>query len=170
MTSRRSAPKMDPAERAQRERLIAVARTWLATPFHDCAAIKGAGVDCGMFIKASFEEAGLITDVDLGDYSPQWYLHRNDELYLSAIGNRMIEINEADAIAGDIVLYKFGRCFSHGGIIIVPGWPKIIHAYRQIGCVTISDGSQGVLAQNERGVPRERKFFRLASWTPPRSG
>ena len=34
---------------------------------------------------------------------------------------------------GDIALFKFGRVFSHGAIVIE--WPRLIHAYWAIGVV-----------------------------------
>lgn len=169
MPARMRVHSIDKAEQAQRDRVVDIAHSWLRTPFHDGASIKGAGADCATFIKAVFEEAGLTTGIDIEAYPPQWYMHGNDEIFLNAIAGCSNEIRERDAIAADIVLYKFGRCFAHGGIVFEPGWPRIIHAVRRIGCVAIGEGNQGILAQNERGIPRERRFFRLASWAPPRS-
>jgi uncharacterized protein YijF (DUF1287 family) len=54
---------------------------------------------------------------------------------------------------GDVVLYRIGRCFAHGGIVVEPGWPTIVHAYARAGRVLLDDGSAGDLAR------RERKFF-----------
>ena len=58
----------------------------------------------------------------------------------------------AEPLPGDIVLYKFGRCFSHAGIVIA--WPQIIHSYRGLG-VVYGEGDGGVF------VGRDRKFFSL---------
>jgi cell wall-associated NlpC family hydrolase len=34
---------------------------------------------------------------------------------------------------GDIALFKFGRVFSHGAVVVA--WPRLIHAYWAIGVV-----------------------------------
>jgi cell wall-associated NlpC family hydrolase len=51
---------------------------------------------------------------------------------------------------GDIALFRFGRTYSHGAI--VTEWPRLIHAYWQIGVVP-GDATQAPL----RG--RSVKFF-----------
>ncbi len=138
-----------------RQRVVDCARTWLRTPFHDCAAIKGVGVDCANLIAQVFEEAGLIPHVEIEPYSPQWFLHHSQELfigYVLAAGAR--EIDETQAMMGDVVMYKLGRCFAHGAIIVE--WPQqIIHAHKQSGLVLASGGFDADL------VDRQRRFFSL---------
>jgi cell wall-associated NlpC family hydrolase len=159
---------MDALERDARNAVIAAARTWLGTPYHDGASVKGHGVDCLFLVKCSFEEAGVIPPITVAPYSPQWYLHRSEELYLQGVLEHADEIDQVDAIPGDFVLYRFGRCFSHGAIIIDPGFPNIIHAYKQSKMVVVGEGDNGDLASETRksiSKPRVRKFFRPKSWS-----
>lgn len=145
---------MDERERAERGRVVAIARTWLGTPYHDHAKIKGAGVDCGQIIGATFEEAGIIDSFETGYYSPQWYMHKDGEEFvriLLSYGTH--EIEATDALPGDIVVYKFARSFAHGAIIVDPGFPRIIHAYKPAWGVIENDGAIGPLGA------RERRFF-----------
>lgn len=154
-------------ETMAREAVQTAALGWLRTPFHDNAAVKGAGVDCAMLIKAAFEEAGVITPEQLAPYSAQWALHNSVELFLAEVIKHANEIPEAQAQPADLVLYKFGRCMSHGAIVIEPGWPMIVHAFKQEGCVTKGPGDAGILGVEViRGVPRqrERRFFTMKSW------
>lgn len=146
-------------ERQQRDRVVAVAHTYLRTPYVDCARVKGHGADCATLFAMIYEEAGMIDHVDIPHYSPQWYLHRSEELFLEILRRYMAEIEEAAAVAGDSVIYKFGRCFSHGGVLIEPGWPAIIHAHKNSGCVVLGEGLGGELAS------RDRKFFRPFAWS-----
>ena len=143
-----------------RERLevLRVARTWLGTPFHDQQKVKGAGVDCAQLIAAIFEEAGLIEVVDIGYYSPQWFLHRDEEKYLSYVLPRATEITEQNAKPADLVVFKIGRCFAHGAILTEEGWPNVIHAYKPDGIVVIGRADTGELGT------RERRFFRYSKW------
>lgn len=145
-------------EAEERAKVTAEARTWLRTPYRDCAMVKGAGVDCALLLKAVYEAAGLESPIEVEAYSPQWYLHRSDELYLNKVLERAREITEGEAQPADIVMYKFGRCFAHGAIIIEPGFPAIIHSFKQAGMVTLGDGLKGYLGD------RERRFFTRHRW------
>lgn len=147
---------MDEQEAADRARIVAVARSWLATPYHDCACVKGHGVDCAYLVKAIMEEAGLEPPIAVEPYSPQWFLHRSEEKYLSKVLERAVEIPEAQVLPGDVVLYRIGRCFAHGAVVVA--WPTIIHAHKQSGIVTLAEGDQGDLA----GLPR--RFFTRKQW------
>ena len=119
-----------------RDDVVSAARSWLGTPYHHRARVKGAGTDCGMILIAVFSEAGLIEDFDAGEYSPDWMMHRSQELYLQTVERYAKKVNR-EPQAGDIALFRFGRCISHGAI--VTEWPEIIHAYRPAGCVTIDN-------------------------------
>jgi hypothetical protein len=140
---------------AERQHVIEVARSWIMTPFHDCVAVKGAGVDCANLLAAVYAEAGVIKPVEIARYSPQWFLHRSEELFIGYVlraGGR--EIDERDVEMGDIAMFKLGRCFAHGAIII--NWPdRIIHAHAISRAVVYGSGWQGDLAE----VPR--RFFSL---------
>lgn len=140
---------------APRERVVSAARSWLRTPFHDCVAIKGIGVDCANLLAQAYEQAGIVGHVEIAPYSPQWFMHHSQELFVDYVlkaGAR--EITEGTAGMGDCVLYKIGRCFAHGGIIVE--WPReIIHAHKQSGAVVTSGGLDGDL----NGRPR--RFFSM---------
>jgi NlpC/P60 family putative phage cell wall peptidase len=149
---------MDDIEASARARVVAAARRWLSTPYHDGAMVHGHGVDCAMLARAVYAEAGVIPPIPIEPYSPQWYLHRSEEKYLAYVLDYSREIPEAEAQPGDIVLYQYGRCFSHGAIIVDPAWPSIIHAYKQARCVTLGEGKGGDLAV------RLRRFFTFKNW------
>jgi hypothetical protein len=118
---------MDEAE--ARDRVDAIAQTWLGTKFHDHARVKGAGVDCAQILLATFEEAGLIPPTNVGPYSAQFFLHSAEERYLGWVSKFAHEITLERVRHGDIALYKIGRCYAHGAIVVKPGWPHIIHAH-----------------------------------------
>lgn len=139
--------------------MLASAAAWLGTPFVDCASVRGAGVDCAMFVKAAFEGAGLEPPFTVPSYSPQWYLNGNQELWLPLLEGRAVEIEQKDLKPADLVLYKFGtRFFSHGALVDSKGWPNIIHAYRQTRMVTRDLGNQGLLARCAQ------KYFTHKAW------
>jgi cell wall-associated NlpC family hydrolase len=115
-------------ESAQRQAVISEAESWIGTPFHHQGRVKGrrGGVDCAMLLLEVFRGAGVITDDrTIPYYSQQWHLHRSDEKYLEmilAFGAREITTPQP----GDLAIWKVGRAFSHGAIVVL--WPEIIHA------------------------------------------
>jgi cell wall-associated NlpC family hydrolase len=135
----------------QRAAVVTEARTWLNTPYHHAARCKGAGVDCAMLPAAIYEAVGLIPAVAVDHYPPDWHLHRDVERYLEVVTGHAREV-AAPTGPGDFVLYRWGRCFAHGAIIV--DWPEIIHALIDVG-VVLDLGEAGRLAG------RDRRFFTL---------
>lgn len=145
------------SEQEQRESVITEAMSWLRTPHHNGSRLKGVGVDCGQFPLAVYEAAGMIPHTDTGRYSPQFHLSKDEEWYLKLCMKLGKEFAGPPA-RGDFVLYKVGRVFSHGAIVI--NWPHIIHSYVGLG-VTLDVGDQGWMAKLKNGDPRPIKFFTL---------
>lgn len=119
--------------------------------------VKGphGGVDCATLLKCVFRNAGIVQDFQVGTYSPQRFLHQSEEHYLEFVESYAREIDEGSAKPGDIVLYRIGKAYAHGAIIVDPGWPHIIHAYYAAHAVVRGIGNQGSL-----GRPvRKAKFF-----------
>lgn len=115
-----------------RQAIIEEAQQWIGTPFHHEARIKGAGVDCLMFLAEVYERVGIIPHVVPSHYPPDWFRHQDYERYLEGLVKYAREI-PGPPLMGDIALFKFGRTFSHGTIVVE--WPRVIHAYWAIGVV-----------------------------------
>lgn len=122
-----------------RAAVVACAISWLGTPFHDLGRLKGVGVDCAMFLAEVFCEAGIVDPVEIEPYSPQWHMNRSEEKYISYIEKFAIEIETDKPQPGDVLLYRFGRAFSHGAIVIE--WPLLIHS-RNPGGVQYEDAEK----------------------------
>jgi cell wall-associated NlpC family hydrolase len=137
----------------QRHQVSAIALSWVGTPFHDNAEIKGAGVDCARLLKRVWEESGLIECFTLPHYSPQHMAHLSEERFMGWVRKFAHEIKQDDARPADLVLYKIGKCYSHGAIIIEPGLPNIVHAWYPIRMVMRSKYLDGILG-DRRLAPR----------------
>lgn len=130
---------------------VAEAMTWLGTPYHHQGRIKGVGVDCGTLICEVYEKVGLIPHIIIPlDHPLDWHLHQSEEFYLKQVQKWCYEVEEPQP--GDIALYHFGKCISHGAIVVE--WPMIIHANLKCGAI-LQDGTKGSLACHLAG------FFRL---------
>lgn len=114
-----------------RQAVIEEAKTWIGTPYHHMAHVKGAGVDCGQLLVEVFHAVGLTPLLDLGQYPSDWHFHRSDEQYLKWVSDYATPVEVPKP--GDIALFKFGRCISHGAIVVE--WPLVIHAHLGIGCI-----------------------------------
>lgn len=153
----------------KRQEIVRVAKEWLRTPYHHHGKVKGAGADCAMFPLAVYQECGVLpADFKPPEYSMQWHLHRSDELYLQTIAPFVREYRVWPGIAGtkprpaDFVVFKFGRTFSHGAIVVE--WPLIIHSY-------IPHGVQlGNAMQDGELLGREMKFFEVKDAAQSASG
>ena len=170
---------------AQRRAVVEEARTWLRTPYHHMGRVKGAGVDCATLLAEVYARTGVVPALAIPFYPPDWHLHRNAERYLDFILAHAVEIDsrvaqgeadsrpspwcEAKPEPGDVAMWRFGKCFSHGAIVI--DWPVVIHAYAGKGCV-LEDTEKAQWLSRLAGRWRERatldarpvKFFTLKSW------
>ena len=114
------------------------------TPHRNGARVKGAGVDCGQYPIMVYSSLGLMEDPKPATYPRDFHLHRGEEFYLEYARAAAHELPEGSIPQkGDFALFKIGRVFSHGAIVIA--WPKIIHAYVKAG-VIYADADQGELA------------------------
>ena len=114
---------MTPQERSA---VIAESVTWLGTPYHHAACVKGAGVDCAYYLKGVFENARLVAPFEVKAYPNDWHLHRDEERYLAHVMERCVEV-VTEPQPADIALFRFGRCVAHGAIVVQ--WPRVIHSY-----------------------------------------
>lgn len=160
---------MSPAEIINQRRAVCTeALSWIGTPFHHAACVKGAGVDCA-HVGATFEKV-LGIKLQFPDfYSPQWHLHevatsdglRFVEIYIEGLlKNGFVEIVYNQKQSGDIILSKIGRTYCHGGIIV--GWPHVVQSE------SVPIGAGKVIKANAEAnwflSGRELKFFSWKEW------
>lgn len=129
-------------EAAERAAVWAEAMTWLGTPYHHRATIKGpdGGVDCARFPLRVYGDLGMIEPFDPVAYSPQWHLSQMAELYLDHVRRVAAEIPREAIRLGDFGVCKHGRTYSHGFIIGEP--PAVIHSTISGRCVHLGDMSR----------------------------
>ena len=161
---------LDAVEQAEREKVVREALTWLGTPYRICADVKGSGVDCGMLLVRVFVDTGICAPFDPRPYPEQWHLHQVAERYMGIVTHFAHEVEpppQRDLLPGDLILFKYGKVFSHGAIFI--GGPKymFIHCSRPLPCeATYLYSSPGFMRM-------EKKYFsvwpKIEGSLPPRS-
>lgn len=111
------------------------ARTWLGTPFHHQARLKGKGCDCLGLIVGVVDELGLTDEIGrlLSSYDEINYSKEPDGKYLiQKLENILDEVNPSEIKAGDLALFKMGNNPQHLAIITdYQGSLGMIHCYAQ---------------------------------------
>lgn len=137
----------------QRQNVVQEAISWQNTPYHHQANLKGVGVDCVMLMVEVYRTCGLIpASVDPRPYSYDWHMHRSEEVYLGGVEALADRVDVPQP--GDIALFQFGRCVSHGAIVIK--WPLVVHAFIENGAVVQTDISKSAAL-----TARLRGFYTL---------
>lgn len=115
-------------EQAQRAAVAQEALAWIGTPYHHHARIKGAGVDCAQLLCGVFEAQHLVPSIDTGFYAVDWHLHRNEELFSAWLARYAHAQPVGGPLQiGDVLIFKFGRTYSHGAIYVGDG--LLVHSY-----------------------------------------
>lgn len=120
------------------EKIAKAAMEYLGTPHMNMQKVKGRGIDCGMLLIASLEDAGLVKkgSIKIKPYSGEWALHHSEEWFLHYVEEYCEKVPQDDMKPGDFLLYQYGRCISHGGVYV--GNNTICHACIDFG-VILSD-------------------------------
>lgn len=134
-----------------RAALVAIARSWIGTPYRRRAMVKGAGADCATLLLGALRESGLVSLADASDelrrvFADDWFLHARDEEYKLRVLRHAEQLCECVAYrssnfdSGNILLIKTAgsRRYNHAGM--VTAWPRVVHAIAP--CVEECDASR----------------------------
>jgi len=143
-------------EAKQRKAVIEEAMSWIGTPYMQLGNHKGYNIDCSMLLVRCWVDTGVFEPFDPRPYPPEWHLHKSEERYLAWMEALSEEVSEPKP--GDVVLFRFGRCFSHGGIYVGDG--NIVHAFVYEGFCTKTEITSTQLMYMSNGVDiRPKKYF-----------
>ena len=116
-------------------RIVKAARSWIDTPYHDQASVKGVGCDCLGLIRGVWREVVGPEPMPVPPYSRDWGEAGPHEVLAEAARAAMIEIAVTEARTGDVVLFRMrqGAIAKHAGILT----PRncFIHAYERTGVI-----------------------------------
>lgn len=151
-------------QQAERQAVIEEAMTWLRTPYHHHARIKGVGVDCAQLPIAVYSVVGLI-EAPSPAYVHDWHLHRGEELFVDWVLRYAREIDRLAIQPGDLGLWRYGRTHSHGAIILPND--QVVHAVLGQG-VELGDLARDNDLMPEALGGRKARFFTLWGMTDGR--
>ncbi len=110
-----------------RQALVQEARSWLGTPYHHQARLKGVGVDCAGLPVGCARTLGLVAP----DFDVEPYPRRPDGVTLIAHCDRWAtRVELVNMAVGDMVVFKIARWPQHIGILAdwIHGGFSVIHA------------------------------------------
>lgn len=110
------------------DRIVALARAWIGTPYRHQASCRGAGCDCLGLIRGVWRDLYGAEPEAAPPYGMDWAEAETAELMRDAARRHLAEIVLSEVRAGDVLMFRMARGgpARHAGILSGPG--KIIHA------------------------------------------
>ncbi|WP_435874538.1 peptidase [Roseinatronobacter sp.] len=121
--------------------VIAAARSWLGTPYHDQASVKGVGCDCLGLARGVWREVVGPEPFPIPPYSRDWGESGPREVLADGARKMMLELPVADARPGALLLFRMmpRAITKHVGILTVSTSRTapdcFIHAYERLGVI-----------------------------------
>ena len=124
-----------PRKAADPVRVIAAARGWLGTPYHDQASVKGVGCDCLGLARGIWREVVGSETLPVPPYSRDWGEIGSREVLADSAARVLIRIDPAETGPGAVVLFRMreGAVVKHVGILTGPD--TFIHSYERLGVI-----------------------------------
>ncbi|MFQ8433710.1 peptidase [Amaricoccus sp. W119] len=125
----------DDAIPADPARVIAAARAWLGTPYHDQTSVPGVGCDCLGLARGVWRAVVGSEPADVPPYGRGWSEIGAREVLAEGARARMIEISLTDLQPGAVVLFRLrdGGVARHVGNLT--GETSFIHACERLGVI-----------------------------------
>ena len=108
-----------------KKHIVKTALLWRGVPYQHRGTTK-AGCDWTGLIIGVLQELGYLKGYILRKYAKDWNLHAGADDYLIREISK-IAVPVLTPAPGDIVLFKFGQCVAHAGIVIDKG--LFIHSH-----------------------------------------
>ncbi len=117
--------------------VVAAARGWLGTPYHDQASVRGVGSDCLGLVRGGWRELYGPEPMPIPPYSRDWGETGTLEVLAEAARSAMPELSPTELLPGALLLFRMrtGALAKHCGIVTEPD--RFIHAYERTGVVEV---------------------------------
>ena len=120
---------------ADSEAVIAAARSWLGTPYHDQASLRGVGCDCLGLARGVWRDLIGAEPQAIPPYSRDWGETGVREVLAEGARGMMIEIATAEISPGALVLFRMAPRAIAKHVGILTAHDRFIHAYDRLGVI-----------------------------------
>ena len=121
--------------RADPALIITAARSWLGTPYHDQASVKGASVDCLGLARGIWREVIGHEPLSVPPYSRDWGETLATEVLAEGAAGWLVPIPLDAARPGSVVLFRMMPQAIAKHVGILTGAATFIHAFQGIGVI-----------------------------------
>ncbi len=115
--------------------VIATARSWLGTPYHDQASLRGVGCDCLGLARGVWREVVGDEPFSIPPYSRDWGETGQREVLADGARQMMPEIMPAEACPGALILFRMAPRAIAKPVGILTGPDTFRHAYERLGVI-----------------------------------
>jgi NlpC/P60 family putative phage cell wall peptidase len=119
----------DPAE------VVAAARSWLGTPYHDQASVRGVGCDCLGLARGVWRDVVGPETFAMPPYSRDWGETGPHEVLAEGARAEMLEVAASEAGPGALVLFRMMPRAIAKHLGILTGADIFIHAHERLGVI-----------------------------------
>ena len=112
-----------------REAVVAAARSWIGTPYHHQASLKGVGCDCLGLLRGVWREVVGAEPERTPPYRADWAEAGGEETLLAAARLHLVEIAPDAARGGDVLLFRWRKRLPAKHCAILTGPAAMVHAH-----------------------------------------
>ncbi|WP_211242318.1 NlpC/P60 family protein [Paracoccus gahaiensis] len=120
---------------ADPDRVIAAARGWLGTPYHDQASLKSVGCDCLGLARGVWREVVGPEPFPIPPYSRDWGESGSHEVLANGAQRMMPQVGPHEAGPGALVLFRMTPRAMAKHVGILTGSASFIHSYERLGVI-----------------------------------
>lgn len=107
--------------------VVSCARTWIGTPYHHQASVRGIGTDCLGLIRGVWRELYHAEPEPISAYSKDWSAN-GEETLLAAARRHFKEVSSYEALPGDVLVFRYRERLPAKHCGILSTHDRFIHA------------------------------------------
>jgi NlpC/P60 family putative phage cell wall peptidase len=121
-------------------RIVAAARGWIGTPYLHQASLRGVGCDCLGLLRGVWREVIGGEPEPLPAYAPDWAEATGIDSLAAAAGRHLAPLRLEDALAGDVLLFRWREGLPAGHVGLLVARERMIHAHDGLAVTEVAIG------------------------------